>query len=551
MRKFSWRDGAWRSCWRRSALVAPVLLSLVACLACVFAQQDRGTSQTQVRPRRVASAPGGNTTTIRAGGNLQQAIDRAQPGDTLLLEAGASFTGTYTLPAKPVGNASGANWITIRTSAPDSALPPAGTRITPAHAHLLPKLLSPGKNAPALQTAAGAHHYRLVGLEIAPASASAEITNLVTLGDGSEAQNRIETVPHHLVIERCYIHAYPEQALRRGIALNSASTDILDSHLSDFKATVDAQAIWGWNGPGPFRIINNYLSASGEVAGFGGTEPAIAGLVPSDIEFRRNYCTRNLAWRGRWLVKNVFELKNGQRVHVEGNVMEHNWADGQVGYAIVLTPGNGTGTPSAVVQDITIVNNIIRHTGAGVNILDYGWVVGNTRASRQTNRIVIRNNLFQDVNANVWGGEGALVKLTGTPQVTFDHNTVLQSGNITTAYGNASEGFVFTNNIVNHNLYGLMGAGQGGGNPTIAVFFPNSVIRRNVFIGGEAERYPVDNFFTPSLEGVKFADRARGDFRLAATSAYRGRATDGRDVGCDITALNAALAVTDRLPLAP
>ncbi|HLL71051.1 MAG TPA: hypothetical protein VK363_06435, partial [Pyrinomonadaceae bacterium] len=259
MRKFSWRDGAWRSCWRRGALVAPVLLSLVACLACVFAQQDRGASQPQVRPRRVASAPGGNTTTIRAGGNLQQALDRAQPGDTLLLEAGASFTGTYTLPAKRVGDASGANWITIRTSAPDSELPPAGTRITPAHAPLLPKLLSPGKNAPALQTAAGAHHYRLVGLEIAPASASAEITNLVTLGDGSEAQNKMETVPHHLSIERCYIHAYPEQALRRGIALNSASTDILDSHLSDFKATVDAQAIWGWNGPGPFRIINNYL----------------------------------------------------------------------------------------------------------------------------------------------------------------------------------------------------------------------------------------------------------------------------------------------------
>ncbi|HJR05862.1 MAG TPA: hypothetical protein VJ842_01095, partial [Pyrinomonadaceae bacterium] len=339
--------------WRRGALIAPVLLSLVACLACVFAQQDRGTSQPQVRPRRVASASNGNTTTIKAGGNLQQAIDRAQPGDTLLLEAGAAFTGTFTLPAKRGGEGS-ANWITIRTNAPDTELPPAGTRITPAHAHLLPKLLSPGANAPALRTAAGAHHYRLVGLEIAPANASVEITNLVTLGDGSDAQNKLETVPHHLSLERCYIHAYPDQALRRGVALNSASTDILDSHLSDFKATVDAQAVWGWNGPGPFRIINNYLEASGEVAGFGGTEPAIPGLVPSDIEFRRNYCTKQVSWRGRWLVKNLFELKNAQRVWVEGNVLENNWADGQVGYAIVLTPGNGTGSASAVVQEVTI-----------------------------------------------------------------------------------------------------------------------------------------------------------------------------------------------------
>ncbi|HKP72077.1 MAG TPA: hypothetical protein VJT82_04010, partial [Pyrinomonadaceae bacterium] len=243
------------------------------------------------------------------------------------------------------------------------------------------------------------------------------------------------------------------------------------------------------------------------------------------------------------------ELKNGQRVVVEGNILENNWADGQVGYAIVLTPGNGTANASAVVQDINILNNVIRHTGAGVNILDYGWVVGNQRASRQTNRITIRNNLFQDVNANTWGGEGTLVKLTGTPQVTFDHNTVLQSGNITTAYGNACEGFQFTNNIVNHNDYGLMGGGQGGGNPTIAVYFPGSVIRRNVFVGAPADRYPNDNFYPPSLEGVKFADRARGDFRLSAASSYRARATDGKDVGCDLVALNAALAESDRLPL--
>ncbi|HYP02125.1 MAG TPA: hypothetical protein VER76_18180, partial [Pyrinomonadaceae bacterium] len=184
MRNFSERKRAWRS-WRRAAMFAPLLLSLVACLACVFAQQEPRTSAPQVRPRRVAPASSGNTTTIRAGGNLQQALDRAQPGDTLLLEAGASFTGSFTLPYKTSTNA---DWITIRTSTPDALLP-AGTRITPAHAHLLPKLLSPGGNAPALRTAAGAHHYRLVGLEIAPASASAEITNLVTLGDGSEAQN--------------------------------------------------------------------------------------------------------------------------------------------------------------------------------------------------------------------------------------------------------------------------------------------------------------------------------------------------------------------------
>ncbi|HJR07927.1 MAG TPA: hypothetical protein VJ842_11765, partial [Pyrinomonadaceae bacterium] len=293
------------------------------------------------------------TINVPANGDFQAALDAAQPGDEIVLAAGALYMGPFTLPYK-TGTGTDADWITIRTSAPDSLLPASGTRITPAYSSLLPKLLSPGGNSPALQTAAGAHHYRLVGIEIMPADPNVEVTNLVALGDGSSLQNSLDKVPHHLTIERCYIHAYPDQALRRGVALNSASTDITDSHLSDFKATVDAQAVWGWNGPGPFRIINNYLEASGEVAGFGGTEPAIAGLVPSDIEFRRNYCTKQVTWRGRWLVKNLFELKNAQRVWVEGNVLENNWADGQVGYAIVLTPGNGTGSASAVVQEVTI-----------------------------------------------------------------------------------------------------------------------------------------------------------------------------------------------------
>ncbi|HKP72948.1 MAG TPA: hypothetical protein VJT82_08425 [Pyrinomonadaceae bacterium] len=480
---------------------------------------------------------------VPAHGDLQAALDAAQPGDQIVLEAGASYLGPFTLPYK-AGTGTDADWITIRTSTPDALLPAPGARITPAHSPLLPKLLSPGGNSPALQTAAGAHHYRLLGIEVMPADSNVEVTNLVMLGDGSALQNTLDKVPHHLLIERCYIHAFPEQALRRGVALNSASTDILDSYLSEFKATVDAQAVWGWNGPGPFRIVNNYLEASGEVAGFGGTEPAIPSLVPSDIEFRRNYCTKQVSWRGKWLVKNLFELKNGQRVVVEGNILENNWADGQVGYAIVLTPGNGTANASAVVQDINILNNVIRHTGAGVNILDYGWVVGNQRASRQTSRITIRNNLFQDVNANTWGGEGTLVKLTGTPQVTFDHNTVLQSGNITTAYGNACEGFQFTNNIVNHNDYGLMGGGQGGGNPTIAAYFPNSIIRRNVIVGALDQYYPSDNFYPSSLGAVGFADQSNDNYRLLPTSAYKNAATDGKDVGCDFDALNAALTNT-------
>ena len=57
--------------------------------------------------------------------------ENASCGDVILLQAGATFKGPVTLPAK---NCDAQHWITLRTSAADSSLPPEGTRITPCYA---------------------------------------------------------------------------------------------------------------------------------------------------------------------------------------------------------------------------------------------------------------------------------------------------------------------------------------------------------------------------------------------------------------------------------
>ena len=89
-------------------------------------------------------------------------------------------------------------------------------------------------------------------------------------------------MPHHLVIDRCYLHGDAGFGQRRGLALNSANTQIVNSHFSDFKGVnQDTQAIAGWNGPGPFLIENNYLEAAAENIMFGGTDPNIPNLVPT------------------------------------------------------------------------------------------------------------------------------------------------------------------------------------------------------------------------------------------------------------------------------
>src|SRR5262249_26114469 len=109
-----------------------------------------------------ASDASAETRSVAAGGDLQAALDAAQPGDVIALQAGATFLGNFVLPVK-----AGSDYITIRSSAADSALPGANVRISPAFSALLARIQSPN-SASALTTAPGAHHYRLMFLEFGP-----------------------------------------------------------------------------------------------------------------------------------------------------------------------------------------------------------------------------------------------------------------------------------------------------------------------------------------------------------------------------------------------
>src|SRR5262250_2270034 len=60
-------------------------------------------------------APAGKTINVAAGGDVQAAINKAQPGDVIKLQAGATFTGNFRLP-----NKNGSDWIVIRSSAADA-----------------------------------------------------------------------------------------------------------------------------------------------------------------------------------------------------------------------------------------------------------------------------------------------------------------------------------------------------------------------------------------------------------------------------------------------
>ena len=512
--------------------------------------------------------------------NLQQAIDAAQPGTVLLLDAGATFTGGFQLPEK-----TGEGWIILMSSRMD-LLPAEATRIQPdaptgnasypAQADAMPRIVTTNSSGiPCFRTQSGAHHYRFVGLEITADLAVENSYGLVNLGDGSSAQNTLEEVPHHFVVDRCYIHGHTEATIMKyGIRLDCANAAVIDCHISDFHSVgFDAQAISGINGPGPFKILNNYLEASGENILFGGAAPAIPGLVPSDIEIRQNHLYKPWSWRvgdpsyagKHWTVKNLLELKTGTRVWIDGNVLENSWADlpiGQSGYAILLTIRTENGNaPQADVSDVRISNNIMRHTGAGISISGRDGGQGN-----RSKRILITNNLFDDIDGPAYGdqniagpNDGTFLQIGEPENVVVDHNTVFQSGPITWAY-KVMNGFVFTNNLCNSAVsaggyQGIYGPGVAQGNATLAHYFPditnaNQRFHKNVLIGGNAAKYTnyntlSQNYFPVNAAAVGFQDFTGGvsDFHgyaLAPGSPFYQAAADGKDIGVEVDSLDAA-----------
>src|SRR5262249_3751760 len=265
-----------------------------------------------------------------------------------------------------------------------------------------------------MQTAAGAHHWRLMLLEIQGNGTS----DIVTLGDGSSDQRTSAQLAHDLQVDRVYLHGDGSRGQKRGIALNSASTTITGSYIAHIKATEqDSQAIGGLNRPGPDGVNHKHPQGAAE-------KVSVGGLVPSDITIADNQFFKPPSWRAEnWVVKNLFELKNARRVSVLRNTFDYNWEGGQSGYAILFTVRNQDGNcPWCQVDHVTFEQNIVRHASAGVEILGYDDI----HPSQQTQAIVIRNNLFADIDSQNWGGNGYFLAVLGGPRdITVDHNTII------------------------------------------------------------------------------------------------------------------------------
>jgi len=295
------------------------------------------------------------TIAVPAGGDLQAALNAAQPGDVITLAPGAVYTGNFTLPDKGASDL----FITVRSAAPDAALPPAGVRLTPAYAAQLPKIQSATSLA-ALRTKNYAHHWRLMFLEF-----RANLNgygDIIQLGSGDTSQNDLTQVAHDLIVDRVYVHGDPVMGQKRGIALNSRDTQILNSYIADIKAVgQDAQALGGYNGPGNYLIENNYLEGAGENFLIGGADPPIPNLITTNITFRRNYLRKPLEWRDPIIA-------TPQNITAVAAVGSGTLGAGTYAYKVVARVPAGQTTKANSTASAEILATIAAGTTGGVTI---------------------------------------------------------------------------------------------------------------------------------------------------------------------------------------
>jgi hypothetical protein len=552
----------------------------------------------------------GNTITVAAGTSLQAALNNANCGDTLLLQAGATFVGNFTLPAKGCDDA---HWIIVRSSAPDASLPPEGTRLTPCYAGLpsLPgrpafncssaqnvtaKVMATAANGPFTITN-GTSHYRLgPGLEITRTEGTGVNYGLI-MG--------VQITADHIIIDRDWVHGTAQDDTTRGLMLTGVTyAAVVDSYFNDFHcaavigACVDSQAIAGGNNINPqgvYRIHNNFLEAAAETILFGGTRSN--AVTPGDIEITNNHMFKPMIWMpgqpgfvGKpntdttkctstpgfcpFVVKNLLEFKNAQRILVEGNILEYSWPGfSQHGGSILVNGVNPAGAYSTVsVTDLTIRYNWASHTASGFAIANPSQAVGGgTGPSLPIARFSIHDDVFDDISPAYQNGDttGAFASIFThcdtsigcvpstdiavnhiTELITQTHNIFLVVG---VAYGDLPiQNWSYTNSIVSVNPgVVVINAGsigctyqQVGNAARIAACFTPYTFSGNALIGGTGT-WPSGNFFPADPTAVQFANYNGGDggdYHLLSTSPYKNAAVDGKDLGADIDAVNQAIA---------
>jgi hypothetical protein len=524
---------------------------------------------------------GGKQIRVGAKADLEAEYGHVKCGDTLLLPAGSTFE-VKDFPPKKCDDQ---HYVTIRTDTPDSKLPPEGARISPAWAGVASLPGRPPFSQPAggptrlmatlvVKQPSGVtvgDHVRFIGIEW---TTDPQVnTGRIVSTEGTD----------HVILDRNWLHPAEGAEVGKGVGMIKGARFIavINSYVNGLNCVArtgkctDASAVGGGNGDTPtgtFKIVNNFLEASGENIFFGGSG---ASVNPTDIEIRRNHVFKPMTWKqgepgyqsspsgSPYIVKNHFELKNAQRLLFEANLLENSWGGfSQTGYSICLNPRNqGNKCPKCQVTDITIRYNRIRNVGGVFSISNSLSKAGGESADggRYSIHDVVADNVHQE---DFKGHGNLLALLCNRPplhDVQLDHVTAFVPGVIVsiTNKGEKLQNFSLSHSVISagDRRPSLASAGGGpancatkaqrmGAEAVLKECFASYQFDKNLIIGGRGP-WPAGTIGVSSKEAAGI----RSDLALctekspgcAKPSPGAGAAPGNRDVGADVQAVDAAL----------
>lgn len=330
--------------------------------------------------------------------------------------------------------------IVIRTTTPDSQLPPPGTRMNPAWHSKLATLEADAPLSQAPYTGNGFNNTTLrttvftfgnidpnghsmianiwlVGLELV----TGDISN--TKSDDPEPWWDLVAIPISATdnyLDRCYIHGrgYPNR-IATAVYWDGKNNGFLNNYFDklDYWHSVNGcqsvpsrfvsegtNAMIGGTGPGPYFFINNYVEGAGNLwhhDGGGAIEHPQTDYVyirntfsvPTKYQFgapgsdgRSYYNRQPLEWKG------------GHRILLDGNVFDHNYHHVATSTLLFTSVGVNSGLGYGI-SDVTITNNTWQHVPA---VLTVASTQGGQYQTPPVNRILVRNNVMDDINGNYY-----------------------------------------------------------------------------------------------------------------------------------------------------
>lgn len=383
--------------------------------------------------------------------------------------------------------------------------------------------------------------WRFVGLRFSPNPATTQWSHGVGLGNGDGAAQNIAAanIPSNLGLDRCYIDGHATCTTIHGFELNCAYGYIVDCASGNniwTVATGESHVICGYNGPGPFRVVNNYING-GTQSFFIGGSPSVSGM-PSDIEFRWNHMSRPLTRNpnhpsydgvsGNY-VKNAWEVKAAKYVLAEGNIAERTWYGAQAGSAwLIKAESYGNADTIGRTSDVLVRWNLTRDASMGPNIAG----VPNVDPAGPPQRVWIYDNVIRLGAQYFSASENPFFGLGLQQDCGIIHNTCIAEGTVkvtiqlpnpTTEAGQLA-GLNIKDNIFEQSQFGWKPDG-GSGNLTtdLNALAPGYSIDKNVVIGNNGT-YP-GTIYTPANEAaIEFEDVAAKNFALHGTTQTGGAA---------------------------